>query len=201
MKPCVSSWRMSFAAFRCRSVAAAGDSLFFCFAKSKVSKRKGDPTVCVPPLRYGQPAVLSPAGVSCKLASLKQARALFRLALRSSAHTDGFCETDSDSGSECSEVAATVFTTGVVRDRLRVRPNVGAPLERGVLTVRPHFGRFRHRGFRPCVQMPNSLHLAERPSHRPGTQLNLLEFGRQFPNRRPPPLTCSKDGARCHCQR
>ena len=29
--------------FRCRSVAAAGDSLFFCFAKSKVSKRKGDP--------------------------------------------------------------------------------------------------------------------------------------------------------------
>ena len=47
MKHCVSSWRMSFAAFRCRSVAAAGDSLFFCFAKSKVSKRKGDPTVCV----------------------------------------------------------------------------------------------------------------------------------------------------------
>ena len=46
MKPCVSSWRMSFAAFRCRSVAAAGDSLFFCFAKSKVSKRKGDPGVC-----------------------------------------------------------------------------------------------------------------------------------------------------------
>ena len=35
------------------------------------------------------PAVLSPAGVSCKLASLKQARALIRLALRSSAHTEG----------------------------------------------------------------------------------------------------------------
>ena len=40
-----------------------GNSLFFCFAKRKVSKRKGDPGVCVPPLRYGQPAVLGPAGV------------------------------------------------------------------------------------------------------------------------------------------
>src|SRR4051812_30920375 len=40
-----------------------GNSLFFCFAKSKVSKRKGDPGVCVPSLRYGQPAVLGPAGV------------------------------------------------------------------------------------------------------------------------------------------
>jgi hypothetical protein len=41
-----------------------GNSLFFCFAKRKVSKRKGDPGCCVPPLRYGQPAVLGPAGVS-----------------------------------------------------------------------------------------------------------------------------------------
>ena len=40
-----------------------GNSLFFCFAKRKVSKRKGDPGVCVPSLRYGQPAVLGPAGV------------------------------------------------------------------------------------------------------------------------------------------
>jgi hypothetical protein len=30
----------------------------------KVSKRKGDPGCCVPSLRYGQPAVLGPAGVS-----------------------------------------------------------------------------------------------------------------------------------------
>jgi hypothetical protein len=40
-----------------------GNSLFFCVAKRKVSKRKGDPAVCVPSLRYGQPAVLGPAGV------------------------------------------------------------------------------------------------------------------------------------------
>ena len=35
------------------------------------------------------PAVLAPAGVELKLASLKQSLALFRLALRSSAHTEG----------------------------------------------------------------------------------------------------------------
>ena len=91
MERCVSSRRANIPAFRCRSVAAAGDSLFFCFAKSKVSKRKGDPTVCVPSLRYGQPAVLGPAGVELKLASLKQSLALIRLDLRSSAHTEGFC--------------------------------------------------------------------------------------------------------------
>ena len=55
------------AKFRCRSVAAAGDSLSF--ASPKESKpRKGDPGVCVPSLRYGQPAVLGPAGVVYKLA-------------------------------------------------------------------------------------------------------------------------------------
>ena len=40
-----------------------GNSLFFCFAKRKVSKRKGDPGVCDPSLRYGQPVVLGPDGV------------------------------------------------------------------------------------------------------------------------------------------
>jgi hypothetical protein len=40
-----------------------GNSLFFWVAKRKVSKRKGDPAVCVPALRYGQPAVLGPDGV------------------------------------------------------------------------------------------------------------------------------------------
>ena len=45
------------------------------------------------------PAVLGPAGVSCKLAALKQARALIRLALRSSAQPQGFCGTGSGSGS------------------------------------------------------------------------------------------------------
>ena len=42
-------------------LAPAGDSLSF--ASPKESKqRKGDPTVCVPPLRYGQPAVLDYGG-------------------------------------------------------------------------------------------------------------------------------------------
>ena len=77
------------AKFRCRSVAAAGDLLFFA-SPMKPKEKKGDPGSCVPPLCYGQPAVLSPAGVSCKLGyRLKQARALFRLAFRSSAHTEG----------------------------------------------------------------------------------------------------------------
>ena len=61
------------------------------------------------------PAVLSPAGVSCKLASLKQARALFRLAFRSSAQTEGFCETGSDSESDRSDVDATVFIAACAR--------------------------------------------------------------------------------------
>ena len=78
-----------FAVFRCRSVAAAGDLLFFVSPK-KPREKNGDPGVCVPPLRCGQPAVLGPAGVSCKLAALKQARALIRLALCSSAHSQGF---------------------------------------------------------------------------------------------------------------
>jgi hypothetical protein len=55
---------------------AGGNSLFFCFAKSKVSKRKGDPTCCVPTLRYGQPAVLGPAGVSLELATLHFAQTI-----------------------------------------------------------------------------------------------------------------------------
>src|SRR5688572_23698795 len=41
----------------------AGDSLFFASPK-KSKQKKGDPTGCVPSLRYGQPAVLGPDGVS-----------------------------------------------------------------------------------------------------------------------------------------
>gem|GEM_PF-520146 len=66
-----------------------GNSLFFCFAKRKVSKRKGDPGVCVPPLRYGQPAVLGSGGVSLNSPSAQTTRSLIRLNLRSSAHTQG----------------------------------------------------------------------------------------------------------------
>jgi hypothetical protein len=74
--------------FRSRSIAAAGDLLFFVSPK-KPKEKKGDPTVCVPPLRCGQPAVLGPAGVELELASLRQSLALIRLDLRSSAHTEG----------------------------------------------------------------------------------------------------------------
>jgi hypothetical protein len=69
-------------------LAPAGDLLFFASPKKRRQK-KGDPTVCVPPLRCGQPAVLAFRGVSPKLASLKQGRALIRETLRSSAHTEG----------------------------------------------------------------------------------------------------------------
>ena len=45
--------------------------------------------VWVPPLRCGQPAVLVENGAELELASLRQSRVLIRLALRSSAHTEG----------------------------------------------------------------------------------------------------------------
>ena len=44
-------------------LAPAGELLFFVSPK-KPNEKKGDPTVCDPSLRYGHPAVLSPAGVS-----------------------------------------------------------------------------------------------------------------------------------------
>ena len=46
-----------------RDVAPAGESLSFASPKER-NQRKGDPTGCVPPLRYGQPAVLA-IGVRC----------------------------------------------------------------------------------------------------------------------------------------
>ncbi|MDQ0014717.1 hypothetical protein J2W23_003113 [Variovorax boronicumulans] len=74
--------------FRRPGLAPAGELLSFASPKES-SQRKGDPAVCVPSLRYGQPAVLTFRGVSPKLASLKQGRALIRETLRSSAHTEG----------------------------------------------------------------------------------------------------------------
>jgi hypothetical protein len=59
------------------------------YANTKSKQKKGDPAVCVPSLRCGQPAVLGPAGVPLELAALRQSRALIRLALRSSAQTEG----------------------------------------------------------------------------------------------------------------
>ena len=69
-----------------------GNSLFFCVAKRKVSKRKGDPMVWVPTLRFGQPAVLAESGVALELAALRQSRALIRFRLCSSAKPDGWSE-------------------------------------------------------------------------------------------------------------
>jgi len=69
----------------------AADSLSF--ASPKESKqRKGDPTVRVPPLRYGQPAVLDVGGGpqnSLHFVTLKQLRPLSLLRLRSSAQPEG----------------------------------------------------------------------------------------------------------------
>ena len=77
-----------------------GSSLFFGYRPKKSNQKKGDPAVCVPSLRFGQPAVLSKSGVTCKLAALRQARALIRFYLRSSAHTEGFFGMNSDSDSD-----------------------------------------------------------------------------------------------------
>ena len=54
--------------FACKpGLAPAGDLLFFVSLKKPMEK-KGDPMVWVPPLRYGQPAVLGKSGVRHKLA-------------------------------------------------------------------------------------------------------------------------------------
>ena len=47
-------------------LAPAGEALFFESPK-KSTQKKGDPMVWVPPLRYGQPAVLGKSGVSLEL--------------------------------------------------------------------------------------------------------------------------------------
>ena len=48
--------------------------------------------VWVPPLRYGQPAVLAESGVELELATLRQSLALIRFRLCSSAQPDGWGE-------------------------------------------------------------------------------------------------------------
>ncbi len=81
-----------------REFAPAGESLSFASPKES-NQRKGDPAVCVPPLRYGQPAVLGESGGpqnSLRCASLRQLRPLSRFPLRSSAQPEG-----SGSGHRC----------------------------------------------------------------------------------------------------
>ena len=86
----------------CRGLPASrglpgGNSLFFCVAKKKVSKEKGDPMVWVPPLRYGQPPVLGKSGVWLNSPSAQTTPALIRFCLRSSAQPDGW-GTKADAG-------------------------------------------------------------------------------------------------------
>jgi len=69
----------------------AADLLFFASPKKRRQK-KGDPAVCVPPLRYGQPAVLDVGGGpqnSLHCVALRQLRPLSLLRLRSSAQPEG----------------------------------------------------------------------------------------------------------------
>ena len=62
---------------------------FSLLRQRKVSKRKATLFV-VPALRYGHAAVLRKSGVTCKLATLKQARALIRFFLCSSPPLQGW---------------------------------------------------------------------------------------------------------------
>ena len=62
---------------------------FSLLRQRKVTKRKATLFV-VPTLRYGHAAVLGKSGVTCKLAALKQARALIHFSLRSSPPLQGF---------------------------------------------------------------------------------------------------------------
>ena len=69
-------------------LAPAGELLSFASPKES-NQSKGEPAVCVPSLRYGQPAVLAAGGGPLELATLKQSRALIHLQLRSSAQPEG----------------------------------------------------------------------------------------------------------------
>ncbi len=78
--------------FGLRKPGVARRQLTFLLRRQKKSKQKKRRPCCLRPpslaLR-GQPAVLGPAGVGLELATLRQSPALIRLALRSSAHTEG----------------------------------------------------------------------------------------------------------------
>jgi hypothetical protein len=81
-----------------REFRPAADLLSFASPKES-RQRKGDPAVCVPPLRYGQPAVLGESGGpqnSLHFVALRQLRPLSRFPLRSSAQPEG-----SGSGHRC----------------------------------------------------------------------------------------------------
>ena len=58
----------------CRDVPPAGHLLFL--RRQEKKAKEGDPTVCVPALRFGQPAVLASSGVSLELAALRFAQTI-----------------------------------------------------------------------------------------------------------------------------
>jgi hypothetical protein len=161
-------------------------SHFLLLRQKKSNQRKGDPTVCVPSLRYGQPAVLGPAGVSCKLASLKQARSLIRLALRSSAHTEGLWGHENQS--QKSEVrkpqAPALARTCLYLSFLDIRYLVSAPspswLGRGAQTQTDQGSRL----FEPQASLretPSESSTAGCPKRSAGTQTaGRLFFGLLF---------------------
>ena len=58
----------------CRDVRPAAHLLFL--RRQEKKAKEGDPTVCVPALRFGQPAVLASSGVSLELAALRFAQTI-----------------------------------------------------------------------------------------------------------------------------
>ena len=58
----------------CRDVPPAGHLLFL--RRQEKKAKEGDPAVCVPALRFGQPAVLASSGVSLELAALRFAQTI-----------------------------------------------------------------------------------------------------------------------------
>ena len=79
---------------RCRGLPG-GKSLFFASPK-KSNQKKGDPQSASPALRYGAPCgAQSSRGLVQTRLRLRQARALIRLALRSSAQPEGVRELNS----------------------------------------------------------------------------------------------------------
>ena len=99
-------------------VSPGGDSLSF--ASPKESKqRKGDPGVCVPTLRFGQPAVRASGGVranSLHCVALKQCAALIRLKLCSSAQPQGVGADSQTAEQPDTEVTGFAWVLSLVSD-------------------------------------------------------------------------------------
>ena len=143
-----------FAVFRCRSVAAAGDLLFFASPK-KPKEKKGDPGVCVPPLRCGQPQGFcrtgSGSGWDSKAVSCQSIAIIFIAAY---AHIDwarglnGFinrpfedcCKQETrDDRFRCCIYASTLSVCAEERRARRIRAR--ACLSRRRVCTRPRLGR------------------------------------------------------------